>query len=228
MVQVTQLDAPAPFELWLADLDVEPAEQALGALSLDEHERAARFVFPRDRRRFLAAHVALRQVLAARTGLEPHSLGFVAGPFGKPRLVDPQSCTFSLSHGGDVALIATSPNGEIGVDVEVLRAVEDSLGLAERNFTAAECAELASAARGDRDLVFLRCWTRKEACLKAIGSGLAIAPETFDAGSDPGARAVRIATPAGFASVEVRSIGHTPGIVGALAQVLSAPDRWPC
>lgn len=220
MGQVTQLDAPASFELWLTDLSRDPAESALRALSADERARAARFVFARDRRRFLSAHLALRRLLSTRTGLAPHALEFVEGQFGKPSLAGPSTCAFSLSHCEDVALIAMSHSGEIGVDVEVLRVVDDLQSLAGRNFTPAECTQLANVTFVDRDQAFLRCWTRKEACLKAIGSGLSIAPETFEAGLQPDTRVLRIATPAGIASVQVHSIGHVPGSVGALARVL--------
>ena len=220
MARLTPLDAPAPFELWLVDLGAEPLEGELGSLSPGERERAGRFVFPRDRRRYLSAHVALRSVLSARTGLAAHDLGFVEGPFGKPCLSGASSCAFNLSHSADVAWIATSPDGDIGVDVEALRVVDDAMALAERNFSPAECAALASVPQANRDLAFLQIWTRKEACLKAIGSGLSIAPETFDVGLRPDTRVAQIATPAGVVAVEVHTLGQAPGTVGALARIL--------
>ena len=121
-----------------------------------------------------------------------------------------------------MAWIATSQGGDIGVDVEALRVVDDALALAERNFSAAECAALASAPPVHRDLAFLQIWTRKEACLKAIGSGLSIAPETFDVGLRPDTCVTRIATPGGVVSVKVHTLTRAPGTIGALAQVLRA------
>ena len=165
MARLNRLDAPPPFELWSADLSAEPAAGELETLSPDEHERAARFVFARDRRRFLAAHVALRRLLAERTGATAGGLRFATGPFGKPSLEGTPAYAFNLTHSEDLALIAMARDGEVGVDVEMLRAVDDASDLAGRNFTSAECTQLTSEVAQDQDLAFLRCWTRKEACL---------------------------------------------------------------
>jgi len=221
MTNSSLLDAPAPFDVWEIDLGSAPDDAELNVLSRDERERASRFVFARDRRRFLAAHVALRRLLARRTDAPAAELCFVAGPFGKPRLAGPScDCSFNLSHSADIALIALAPDGEVGVDIEMLRAMEDAPALSERNFTARECAELAELAADARDRAFLSCWTRKEACLKAIGSGLSIAPETFEAGVGIDTRLVRIATPEGEACVEVHSLAQRVGWIGAVARVV--------
>ena len=81
-----------------------------------------------------------------------------------------------------MAWVALADNGEIGVDVELLRPMPDAIDLARQNFSAAECAELAATPSEDQALAFLLGWTRKEACLKAIGSGLSISPNIFTAG----------------------------------------------
>ena len=220
MPQLARIEAPASIELWRVDLRVEPTSGELALLSADEQARAARFVFPHDRRRFRAAHVALRRLLAARTGRAAQALAFSAGPFGKPSLTgSAPTCAFNLSHSADVALIALAPSIELGVDVEVLRVVDDALDLAARNFSGAESAQLRSTAATERDRAFLRCWTRKEACLKAIGSGLSIAPETFEAGLDPRPRVVRIATASSVVSVEVHSLDDADGVIGAIAWI---------
>jgi 4'-phosphopantetheinyl transferase len=208
--------------LWRVDLGQAPGEAAVATLSAAEQTRAVRFVFERDRRRYLAAHVALRRLLAEATGIAASDLVFDEGPFGKPYLPGPAAPSFNLSHSGDVALIGIGPPGvEIGVDVEVPRTMSDALELAERHFAPAEIDTLRSTPPAQRDQAFLCGWTRKEACLKAIGSGLSIAPHTFDAGLAPAARAVAIATPAGSAVVNVISLPDAADIVSAVA-VLSA------
>ena len=214
----TRVDAPPPFELCFAELGAEPDEVELAVLSAHERQRAERFVFPRDSRRFRAAHVALRLALAERIGVNAGAIRFVEGPFGKPAIEGEPACAFNLTHSGDVALIALADGAEIGVDAEVMRVVDDATALARRHFTTAECAQLEHAAESQRDLVFLRCWTRKEACLKAIGSGLSIAPETFEAGADGASRQVRIEMPQGVAAVEVHTLETMPGIVAAIAR----------
>ena len=217
------LNAPAPFEVWRLDLRVAPSPERLVVLSPAEHERAQRFVFERDRRRYLSAHVGLRDLLAARTKQHPATLVFEEGPFGKTALANPARCAFNMSHSEDVALVALADEGvgEIGVDVEMLRAIPDALALARQNFSASENAELAATPPQDQSLAFLLGWTRKEACLKAIGSGLSIAPNIFTAGLDTGARSVQIDTPAGTASVWVQSFRHGADVLGSLARVES-------
>lgn len=216
------LNVPAPFEMWLLDLLDPPAPKRLSVLSAAEHERAKRFVFERDRRRYLAAHVGLRNLLASRTGRPAVALVFEEGPFGKPALPGPMGCAFNMSHSEDVALVAIADKevGEIGVDVEMLRAMPDAAALARQNFSASEIAELAATPQ-DQSLAFLLGWTRKEACLKAIGSGLSIPPNIFTAGLDMGARSVVICTPAGTATVWVTSFRHGADLIGSLARVES-------
>jgi 4'-phosphopantetheinyl transferase len=212
-------DAPAPFEVWQVDLGSLPEALELATLSSAEQQRAARFAFERHRRRYLASHVALRALLARRCDSAADGLCFVDGPFGKPGLAPPSRCAFNLSHSGDVALVAIAPDGEIGIDVEVPRALNDALELAARNFTPRECAELDGAPPEALARTFLRCWTRKEACLKAIGSGLSIAPETFEAGCGTDTRLVRIPTPQGEARVEVHTLPSGAEWVGAVARL---------
>jgi 4'-phosphopantetheinyl transferase len=195
-----------------------PSEAAVAALSAAERARAGRFVFDRDRRRYLAAHVALRRLLAEATGIAASDLVFDEGPHGKPYLPDPAAPSFNLSHSGDVALIGIGPPGlEIGVDVELRRTMSDALQLAERHFAPAEIDALRSTPPDQCDHAFLRAWTRKEACLKAIGSGLSIAPHTFDAGIAAAERVVSIATPQGLRTVRVQSRMDDDGEISAVA-----------
>ncbi|WP_119154011.1 4'-phosphopantetheinyl transferase family protein [Caldimonas tepidiphila] len=224
MTELVPPPAPIPLRLWCVRLDREPPAAALQNLSHEELERAARFVFERDRRRHLAAHCALREILARATGREAAWLRFESGPHGKPALAPAASrCSFNMSHSEDLALIAVAPRGELGVDVEVLREVPDALPLAERHFTARERQELLRAPAGAaRHLAFLRGWTRKEACLKALGTGLSLEAAGFETGLAPEARRVRIRDLDGRpVEVHVQSLGDVQGAVGALACVVT-------
>jgi 4'-phosphopantetheinyl transferase len=223
MPGLTAINAPPPFELWLATLDADTAPSALASLSTSELDRAKRFVFARDRRRYLAAHCALRNALIARTGLSATALEIVADPLGKPRLAGgAPACSFNLSHSEDFAVIALAASGDIGVDIEVLRSVPDARALAEQNYTRTECIALACAESSRRDLLFLLAWTRKEACLKAIGSGLTIAPSTFECGLFERPSNVMIQTDDGATWIHVQSFVHDSELVVSLARVLAA------
>ena len=184
-----------------------------------ENRKAARFVFERDRWRYWAAHSGLRHLLSRRTAIPPGQLEFGEGPFGKPYLRNVVGCAFNLSHSEDLAVVLIAAQGEIGVDVEMLRPMPDAQALAERNFSRAECVCLRAFRPSDRDHAFLTGWTRKEACLKAIGSGLSIAPHTFTAGLRHEPCTAAILTPQGIATVTVQSFCHERRCVVAWAKV---------
>jgi 4'-phosphopantetheinyl transferase len=224
--------APAPFEVWRVDLSSEPPAGELEMLDDDERNRAARFAFDGLRRRYRVAHMALRCLLA-REAVDPAALRFERGTHGKPRLIGPDDAlAFNLSDSDDVALIALAPEGDIGIDVECLRPVGDALELAALHFCRRESAWLADVDATQRDRAFLRVWVTKEACLKAIGSGLSIAAASFDGAIadpadpadpvDPAWRRVSILTPEGVAQVEVTEIDAGADCVAALARWVRA------
>lgn len=206
--------------LWLCPLAGMPSVDRLAWLSADEHERAGRFAFERDRRRYLAARCALRERLSASTGLPPGSLEIVADTFDKPILANRPACHFSLSRREDWALLGISRSGEIGVDIEMRHAVEDVEALARAHLSATEMQAFLTQALCVRDLAFLRVWTRKEACLKALGTGLRIEPASIEVGLGEGVVQLSIALPSGQANVEVRSVDCGPASVAAVARML--------
>lgn len=168
-------------EVWSTRLDAAAASHGEALLSDEERARAARFVFERDRMRFVAAHGALRSILARYLDAGPCDLVFVLGRENKPILID-VPLAFSLSHSEDIALIAVASHGEIGVDVEVVREMRDAHALAQRHFNPTECTQLANVDSDDYDRAFLAGWTRKEAVLKAIGAGLTLDTRGFEVG----------------------------------------------
>jgi 4'-phosphopantetheinyl transferase len=136
---------------------------------------------PEPRKRSLVGHVAVRLVLGELTGSAPESLRFErrcghcgrAG-HGKPHLADRSDLDFSLSHSGGLALIAVARGRRVGADVERVRPRTDVLAIARGSLSARERQAIASEGTdGARRAAFFRCWTRKEAYLKALGVGLA-------------------------------------------------------
>ena len=123
-------------ETWCVDLLVIPARESLEALSTDELARAARFKFEDDRRRYLHAHCALREILAKAVSYRAEALEFRIGAHGKPSLPDAYSIPFNMSHSGELALIGLGAGlpreAELGVDVEAMRPISDSAALAVR------------------------------------------------------------------------------------------------
>lgn len=161
------------------DLDAEPASERL--LSEDERDRADRFHFERDRRRFVAARSILRRSLARYLDAEPAELVFAYGEHGKPSLPG-SDLSFNVSHSGRLALFAFASGFEIGVDVELLAHArpDNDEQVAARFFSAREVEALRAYPESERDRGFLRCWTRKEAFVKAHGDGLSLSLQAFD------------------------------------------------
>ena len=85
---------------------------------------------------------------------------------------------FSLSHSKSIAVLAVDHAQPVGVDVEDVRPIEEDV--ADRHFSATELTDLRGL-KGEAWLAgFYRCWTRKEAILKAEGVGLSRALDSFD------------------------------------------------
>ena len=190
------LETGAP-HLWLCDLDAQrdPAllERYRLLLDADEIQRLQRFVFDRDRHRFLVSHALLRCVLSLYGGLPAGSWRFLKGAHGRPELAAGQrerAPAFNLSHSGSLALLAVSEGaGLIGVDIEFHRPMRNFHGLAARNFAAPEAARLPGLQGPELAGEFYDLWTLKEAFVKACGDGLSQSLADFWFGFDrPAAR----------------------------------------
>ena len=229
MMQSTMLPAPSPCELWLVDLHNAPTVADLAKLSGDELTRAGCFVFESDGRRFLAAHCALRERLAEFVGMPPELLQFQRGAHGKPELLGEATCSFNLSHSADLALIGLSREARVGVDVEMLgRPLANIDALAEQYFSRDEYEVFRRIDAADRRRAFLLTWTRKEACLKALGLGLRADSRLLEVGLAEREQPVPTRLLPPDESLHVRSIFPAPGAVGAIAWIPGgASDRSP-
>lgn len=163
--------------VFCATLDAAPPrlEQLAGTLSADERDRVSRFVFERDRTRFVVGRGILREILGWLLHVEPAQLAFAYGSYGKPRLAAPLNdriLHFNLAHSDGLVVYAISAHHEVGIDVERIRPVRGAEEIAARFFSTSENTELYSVPEKQRTGAFLNCWTRKEARLKAIGIGI--------------------------------------------------------
>lgn len=201
-------------------MDPPTATALARTLTADEQARAARFVFERDARRFVVAHSALRAVLAGYLDVAPRALAFTQGAHGKPGLAGPDDgVSFNLSHSGEVAAVAVGWRRVLGVDVEQERPLPDRDALAARSFAPREQAALAALPEAERHAAFFRCWTRKEAFIKATGLGLAQPLEGFvvTLGPDEPARFLAIeGDPAELGRWTLHALHPPAGYAGAL------------
>jgi 4'-phosphopantetheinyl transferase len=204
----------------LVDLDNAMLERATDVLDRHERDRAARFRFSLDRSRYVAAHIALRVSLSEVLEQAPERIQIALGPQGKPMLSPDQGWVFNLSHSEGVALIAVAPSdrwAEIGADIEISRQLFDWQSLARENFSDAECEALAGCSDRDRSNAFLRCWTRKEACVKALGTGLTMPTKGFTIGVGAATAKVAIDVEGQSRCIQVRTLFETDTCVAAIA-----------
>ena len=181
-------------------------------LSEDERERAARFRYPRDRMRFIAARAALRHILArALQGGRTH-LRFSYGPKGKPLLAG-SDVTFNLSHAEDLALCAVTLRRAVGVDIEKIAPLKQP-GIIDRVFSPHQAQMLRALPEPVRWEGFHAGWTRKEAYVKAHGEGLNFPLGSFDVSLDGRDDMLRDALGEVWT---VRGIAPAEGFAGAVA-----------
>lgn len=170
---------PGEVHVWRLVLDA-PVERFRELLQPDELDRSNRFHFERDRKHFTVARGFLRLLLGRYLETDPARLTFAYGAYGKPSLEGEQTLRFNMSHSHGMALYALTPEREIGVDVERIRADFTSDDIARRFFSSSEVDVLCGLPSADRVDGFFRCWTRKEAYIKATGRGLSQALDSFD------------------------------------------------
>ena len=205
--------------VWRTSLDDADQEEFRPHLASDELQRAARFHFERDRKRFVAARGLLRSLLATYSGCAPHEIEFRYGPEGKPSSPS-LKIEFNVSHSEGLAIIGFSKSCALGVDVEVHRRDFELQELSEQNFSAREQEVFRCVPNEQRVEAFFNCWTRKEAFLKAVGGGLSVPLQLFDVDFE-------IGKPAGLSGVRGRlsklhdwsiiNLPLDPGVSAALA-----------
>lgn len=204
------------------DVGLEVVRELVALLSRAERQRASRLVFDDDRRRFIVARARLRQLLAARLGVQPESVELTYGMHGKPSLARrfaDSGLRFNLSHSDDVAVYALSHRREIGIDVEPVRVIADADSIAARFFSRRENEAYLALDPRDKPQGFFNCWTRKEAFIKALGDGLYHPLDRFDVSLAPGEPAMILRvenTPGHDCGWRMESFSPAPGFVAAV------------
>jgi 4'-phosphopantetheinyl transferase len=174
-------------DLYTIRLEAEAArlDYLFEILSPEERERALRFRFAEHRRQSILCRGTLREVLALYLDRNPAAIGFGYNRFGKP-FVPESDVRFNLSHSGTWGMLAVSGDREVGIDIERIdpRFAQDQIP--EQFFSPREVKHLRSLPQREQTAAFFRCWTRKEAYIKARGGGLSIPLDRFDVSLEPG------------------------------------------
>ncbi len=182
--------------VWIRTLQASSAMEraCYEVLTSEERERAARFRIERPRNDFILTRGTLRSLLAGYIGVTPQELSFRYTAHGKPLLNGQSDLRFNVSHTDGLALIAVVKAREIGVDVEKISAAPDVRKLAERFFSIQERRSLEPLSGDELQAAFFRCWTRKEAYVKARGEGLSLPLHQFDVSVAPNESRALLAT----------------------------------
>ncbi len=191
------LATPADLEISCSTIDVwqcplDPAVDQVSELSKylsgQERQRADQFRFADKRNQFVSTRARLRQCLALGTGLPAGKIEIETDASGKPFLAGQARCSdihFNISHTNGLALIAITRAQPVGIDIESVAQNIQYTRLAHNYFSTREKNAIASLPSGQVPAAFFACWTRKEAVLKAVGTGLAHGLDSFDVATAP-------------------------------------------
>lgn len=210
-IQVTQTETllslndalrlePDAIHAWAFSLEGDPelVQRCRVSLDAEEQRRADRFVFERDRTRYIIAHGVLRHLLSRYCEVAPESLRFEASGAGKPSLYAPSlpapaaQLRFNLSHSDDRALVGVSEGRELGIDLEKVRANIEALAISRNYFFGSERDAIAASPTPGN--TFFRYWVAKEAVLKAQGIGLGFPLDRFHVAFNPGDESAQVET----------------------------------
>jgi 4'-phosphopantetheinyl transferase len=183
--------------VWTFDLDAIDSAAVAPVLSTDERERGARFRFEVHRDRYIAGRGTMRVALGAVADVAPEELEFAYGAHGKPELkpLNGPKLHFNLSHSDNRAILGVTRAGPLGVDVEGINLQRGNRDVARRFFSPREIADLDGLTGEAYAQGFFRCWARKEAVLKAVGTGIMGGLSSFSVPIDEMPDPVHIATP---------------------------------
>jgi 4'-phosphopantetheinyl transferase len=222
---------PGSVHVWGVDLDAV-ADAVLEALSRDERERAAGIAGERDGARWSRSRGVLRELLARYTAGEADAVELRIESHGKPELSRPggRDLFFNVSHSRNLALYAFCADGPVGVDIQARRAERaradvDHIALARRAFGEHEAQRLMLVVPERREREFLRAWTRHEAELKRLGTGIGVCRR--DGGQpDRGSAAGSTADPRAAPSIVELDVGPEAAAALALQQSPNELQLW--
>lgn len=184
--------------IWRCELGKCNLDALQSTLSQDENARAERFYFSKDRASFVACRGTLRFLLGKYLDLAPSAMKFQYTSYGKPYLeegrIKGRTLQFNLSHSNAFSLFGFALEHAIGLDIEFIRPNVAEEEIAERFFSVAETQKLRSLPAEQQPEAFFRCWTRKEAFIKARGDGLSLPLDQFDVTLAPDEAAALLST----------------------------------
>lgn len=146
----------------------------LTMLNGEEIAQAERFLFAKDRLRYIVAHGILRVLLSRYLNRMPHEICLTKGCYHKPELhtsMLDEKFSFNISHSQDMVVLAFGKYLNLGVDVEYVRDIPDFIEIVNQFFSQEEKRQLQVLPYLQQQQLFFDFWTCKEAFVKATGEG---------------------------------------------------------
>lgn len=208
-------------QVWATGLDQSEKCEAhfREFLSAPELSRADQYYDPVDRKRYTIARGLLRILIGRYLGKHPTTIQFEYSEHGKPKLLE-KALHFSKTSSAGLGLITFSRESELGIDLEQTREIDDLPSLSKKLFSAEEHVLMQEAQPSERIELFYNVWTRKEAVLKAMGTGLFFPPDqlTVSLQSSPEFElAIQGGPQSPRAKWQLKSFSPTAGFQAALA-----------
>ena len=174
--------------VWTLRLEAENAEvrHCESLLTNAEIIRANHFSNLEKRQHFIIAKASLRKILSLYTDNHAITLDFEYGSGGKPYLSNSTGINFNLSYSQNMAMVAVSMHRELGIDIQAIAQITEPESVARLVFSPAEISYLLSLNMNDRQMAFAQIWVRKEAYIKALGTGFSQLTHTFSVSPAPG------------------------------------------
>jgi 4'-phosphopantetheinyl transferase len=154
-------------------------EKFSNIISIDEKKRANKFHFKKDKNLFIMSRVVLRLLSGKYLNIEPETITFKYGKYGKPDFDFDTNLKFNISHSGEMVILSFVLDYDIGVDIEKIKHDFDVLDIATNYFSKLEIEALKKAPKEKQSEFFYRCWTRKESFIKAKSIGLSFPLDQF-------------------------------------------------
>ena len=178
-------DLEREIHVWTTELDLAPGaiRHFERLLPPGEMQRIAKFKTPELRSRHTVVKGTLLSLIAQYTGDDAENIELGTTELGKPYLLHDdgdRNLQFNVADSNDLAIYAITKGGPIGVDLEEVIPLPDWQIMADVCMNAFEGEWIFSLPRDRQEMAFLRLWTIKEAYLKAIGTGLSVAPSTIE------------------------------------------------
>jgi 4'-phosphopantetheinyl transferase len=160
--------------VWSIKMEEKTSDKFLHLLSERERDKASSYLYEKDRRRYTTSRGILRQTISYYTGQRPENIQFIHEENEKPRINEKHRLYFNLSHSYETTIFGFSSTRQVGVDIEHIRLLKYVDDMATRMFNLKNLKKFKQLSNKEKNKLYLKSWTIKEAYYKATGKNLTL------------------------------------------------------